>query len=70
MAGKKGNGDVCLNGPPARLFQPGDKIIVLAETWIDRIELKDLETIVVFVDDKNKVTDVKKHSAISHPLAT
>jgi aspartate 1-decarboxylase len=57
-----------LNGPPARLFQPGDKIIILAEAWVDRAELKNMETVVVFVDDKNKVTEVKKHREVAHPL--
>ena len=69
IAGKRGNGAICLNGPPARIFQPGDKIIVLAEAWIERAELKDLQTVVVFVDDKNKITSVKQHSNIPHPLA-
>ncbi len=64
IAGKRGNGDMCLNGPPARLFQPGDKIIVLAEAWIDPKELGELNPVVVFVDDKNKITEVKKHQAI------
>ena len=56
MAGTKGSGVICLNGPPARLFQPGDKIIVLAEAWIEPKEIK--EPVVVFVDDKNQVTNV------------
>jgi aspartate 1-decarboxylase len=64
MAGKKGSGVICLNGPPARLFQPGDKVIILAEAWLDPKDLK--EPVVVFVDDKNKVTDVKGHNAIEH----
>ncbi|OGG49907.1 aspartate 1-decarboxylase [Candidatus Kaiserbacteria bacterium RIFCSPHIGHO2_01_FULL_54_36] len=64
MAGKKGNGDICLNGPPARHFQPGDKIIVLAEAWIEPSELKDLDPVVVFVDDNNTVIEVKRHKAI------
>jgi len=64
MAGKRGGGDICLNGPPARHFQPGDKIIVIAEAYIDQSELKNLNPVVVFVDEKNKVTEVKKHSAI------
>ncbi len=66
MPGPRGQGDICLNGPPARHFQPGDKIIVLAEAWIAPEELKELNPVVVFVDDKNKVTEVKKHSAISN----
>jgi aspartate 1-decarboxylase len=68
IAGKRGSGEVCLNGPPARHFQPGDKIIVLAEAWIEPRELPDLNPVVVFVDDKNKVTEVKKHKAIPVPF--
>ena len=66
MAGPRGKGDICLNGPPARLFQPGDKIIILAEALVERTELKDLTTTVVFVDEKNQITEVKNHSAIPH----
>lgn len=68
-AGKRGDGDICLNGPPARIFQPGDRIIVLAEVLIEPSELDKLDPVVVFVDDKNKVTEVKRHSAVPHPLA-
>ncbi len=64
VAGERGRGDVCLNGPPARHFQPGDKIIILAEAWLEPNELKDLNPVVVFVDEKNRVTEVKKHAAI------
>jgi aspartate 1-decarboxylase len=64
MPGKRGNGDICLNGPPARHFQKGDKIIILAEALLEPSELKDLNPLVVFVDEKNKVTEVQKHSAI------
>ena len=71
LAGKKGSGVICLNGPPARLFQPGDKIIVLAEAWVDRSELKEkkLKTVVVFVDDENRITSVKGHNEIPLPPA-
>ena len=64
IAGKRGDGDICLNGPPARHFQPGDKIIILAEAWIDPKELHELNPTVVFVDDKNKITEIKKHGSI------
>ena len=66
IAGKKGDGGICLNGPPARHFQPGDKIIVIAEAYIEPAEMKDLNPIVVFVDDKNRVTEVKKHKAVQN----
>lgn len=64
MPGERGKGDICLNGPPARHFQPGDKIIILAEVWLEPRELKDLNPVVVFPDEKNKVMRVERHSAI------
>ena len=66
IAGKRGGGDVCLNGPPACHFQPGDKAIIVAEAYIEPSELKDLNPIVVFVDDKNRITKIKKHKAIKN----
>lgn len=65
VAAPRGSGEVCLNGPPARHFQPGDKIIVLAEAWVDRTELQELDPVVVFVDDRNRITDIKRHRDIS-----
>lgn len=67
MAGPRGGGDICLNGPPARHFHPGDKIIILAEAWVEPVEMKDLDPVVVFVDDKNRVTEVQRHKLLSHP---
>jgi aspartate 1-decarboxylase len=64
IAGKRGQGDICLNGPPARHFQVGDKVIILAEAHIEPSELKDLNPTVVFVDDHNKITSVVKHKAV------
>ena len=64
IPGPRDRGDICLNGPPAHHFQPGDLVIILAEAWIEPEELKDLNPVVVFVDEKNKITEVKKHKAI------
>ena len=64
MPGARGNGGICLNGPPARHFQRGDKVIILAEAWLEPSELNMLNPVVVFVDANNRVTDVKKHGAI------
>ena len=63
IAGKRGQGEICLNGPRHH-FKPGDKVIILAEAWIEPEELKDLNPIVVFVDEKNKVTEVKRHKLL------
>jgi len=64
MPGKRGKGDICLNGPPARHFQPGDKIIVLAQGWIEPSELASIDPVVVFVDKKNRVEKVVHHGKI------
>lgn len=61
MAGDRGSGVICLNGPPAKHFQPGDLIIVLAEIWLKPAELSDLILRVAFVDKENKVTEVKQY---------
>ncbi len=61
LEGKKGKGEIILNGPPARLFQPGDKVVILAEAYLEAAELPNLTPRVVFVDEKNRVTGVEIH---------
>jgi aspartate 1-decarboxylase len=62
IPGKRGAGEICLNGCPARLFQPGDKVIVLCLEEMTRAEAAKIEQKVVFVDAKNKPakTELKK----------
>jgi aspartate 1-decarboxylase len=60
IAGEEGSGVICLNGPPARLFQKGDKVIILGEAWVEPEEARKNTTTVVFVDEKNVITSVKK----------
>jgi aspartate 1-decarboxylase len=61
MAGPAGRGDICLNGPPARHFHRGDKIIVLADAFCQMDEAPGVAPTVVFVDDHNKITRVQRH---------
>jgi aspartate 1-decarboxylase len=53
MPGKRGSGVICLNGPPARLFQRGDTIIVLAEIWLKVSDLFLLTTRVALFNDED-----------------
>ena len=69
MAGKKGEGAICLNGPPAHHFKPGDLIIILAEALVSPEEMPNLDPVVVFVDERNWVTDIKHHRLDPHPRA-
>ena len=65
MAGKRGQGDICLNGPPARHFQRGDKIVILAEGLVDKVEFDEIDPVVVVVeDDENKQTTIIRHTEI------
>jgi aspartate 1-decarboxylase len=59
IEGPRGQGDLCLNGPPARLFQPGDLVIVLAWRWLTVSELAQHRPRLVFVDEANRVTAVR-----------
>ncbi len=60
LKGKKGKGDIVLNGPPARLFQKGDKVVILGEAWVTPEEAIKMSPYVVFTDEKNKITKIKK----------
>ena len=64
ISGKRGSGDICLNGCPARLFQPGDQVIILSLEQMTRAEAAKVEHKVVYVDAKNKPirTETKKAS--------
>ncbi|HSW91362.1 MAG TPA: aspartate 1-decarboxylase [Candidatus Saccharimonadales bacterium] len=58
ISGRRGSGEVCLNGCPARLFQPGDQVIVLGLEQLSREEALHVEQRVVHVDEKNKLLHV------------
>ena len=60
VKGKKGKGEIILNGPPARLFQKGDKVIILGEAWGPAEDAVKMSPTVVFMDDKNRITKIKK----------
>jgi aspartate 1-decarboxylase len=64
IAGDSGSGVLCLNGPPARHFHAGDKVIVLSLAYVDDKEWASLEPNVVFVDDKNHIASVVKHKLV------
>lgn len=64
LPGEKGRGDIVLNGPPARHFQPGDIVIILADAFVTPEEARELDPTVVFVDEENKITSVEHHKGI------
>ncbi|MCY0875480.1 MAG: aspartate 1-decarboxylase [Firmicutes bacterium] len=56
-----GSGTVCLNGPPARLFQPTDLVIVLSLADVTDEEYEQITAHIVHVDEKNQITKVESH---------
>ena len=60
LKGKKGKGEIVLNGPPAHHFKKGDIVIIWADAWVDSKDAKKMSPTTVFMDDKNKITKVKK----------
>ena len=59
IPGPAGKGDVCLNGPPARVFQPGDLVIIMCYRWMSDEELVHHAPRIVFVDGRNQITEVR-----------
>ncbi len=54
IKGKAHSGTICMNGAAARLFQPGDLIIILATAWMDRHEAEGFEPVIMLVDKDNR----------------
>jgi aspartate 1-decarboxylase len=59
-----GSGKICLNGPPARLFQPGDLVIILSMALMTAEEIERLKPSVVFVDCGNQLIRVEEHDLV------
>ena len=58
IPGKRGSGDMVLNGPTARKGAKGDKIIVFCYEYYNEDELKDFKPNIVLVDERNRVVSV------------
>ncbi len=56
-----GSGTICLNGPPARLFQPSDLVIILSLATVTDEEYEKTIANVVHVDGKNQITKIESH---------
>jgi|SRR5665213_361953 len=59
IPGSPGKGEVLLNGCPARLFQPGDQVIILALEQLERAQAARVKQKVVLVDSANRVRHVE-----------
>lgn len=54
IKGKRGSGEVCINGPAARKMQVGDIVIVISYAGMDFEEAKTFKPWIVFPDPDNR----------------
>lgn len=57
IPGRRGSGEICINGAAAHLARPGDLVIVATYAEYDEEELAGHEPRVVFVDERNRITE-------------
>jgi len=52
IKGKRGSGEICLNGPAARKVAIGDVVIIMSFATIDFQEAKSFRPVIIFPDTK------------------
>jgi len=60
LRGRRGSGEVQINGAAAHLVRPGDRVILAVYAQIDRTELASYRARVILVDDANRVVEVRE----------
>src|SRR5579875_734548 len=60
IAGARGSGVICLNGAAARLTAEGDIVIIISYGQFDEQEIRSLVPKIVFVDEQNRLTELKR----------
>ncbi|MGD9808724.1 MAG: aspartate 1-decarboxylase [Deferribacterales bacterium] len=62
IKGRRGSGEICLNGAAARHVQVGDMVIIATFAMMDEKDLEDYKPTVVQVDAQNRI--VNKEGAL------
>ncbi len=52
ITGKRGSGEICLNGPAARKAELDDIIIIVSYAWMTPKEAKNFKPKIIFPDEK------------------
>lgn len=61
IRGKRGSGEISLNGAAARRVHLGDLLIICTYAPMDEADAATYRPKVVFVDDRNRITGMKKY---------
>jgi aspartate 1-decarboxylase len=54
-------GQICLNGCPARLFMPGDQVIILSLGLLGDSDLRNVKHKAIYVNEQNEIVSVDVH---------
>ncbi len=60
IKGKRGSGEISLNGAAARRAHLGDLLIICTYGTMNDAEIETYQPKIVFVDEKNQITGLKK----------
>ncbi len=61
IEGKRGSGEVCLNGAAARKILKDDKVIILSFVLLAESEARQYKPTIVYVDGKNRIVTEADH---------
>lgn len=64
IPGKRGSGEVCMNGGAALHANVGDTVHILVFCNVPNHEMDQHEPIVIFTNDENQVTEVSKYNKV------
>ena len=65
IEGKRGSGEIGINGAAARLATKGDIVIILSYCHVDDEEAYNLVPKLVYVDAQNTITETKPNAKIA-----
>ena len=63
MRGKRGSGQVVVNGAAARFVQPGDVVIIFCYGVFEEAEVAGFKPLFVHVDETNQIREIHSHIA-------
>jgi len=65
IKGKRGSGEICINGAAAHLIHTGDLVIIVAYCILNESEIPGYEPITVHVDEQNRIAEQLPESVLS-----
>jgi len=57
IPGKAGDGNICLNGPAARLAMAGDTIVIISYAIMEDEEARNYSPKILIMDENNKIKE-------------